>query len=407
MEPFDIAIVGGGMVGLTLASALRPALNAGARLVLVDPAPQPTDSAPQSPSFDDRATALSSLTSTALDRLGLWSRLEPHASAINWIEVSDRGHAGYQVMDAEEFPGHSFGSVVANRNLGVVLWQGCQDLPSVKWRFDTSVERLEPDNEYQQLQLSSGETLRARQVFLCDGGRSPLARRLGIQYRQQDYQASARVTSVRTEEHHGGRAFERFTEDGPIALLPFGEYSALVWTVPDRLLSRIRAMSKTEQLGWLNERFGQRLGRITDISEPSSYPLILRQCREPVRHRLMVLGNSAATLHPVAGQGFNLAMRSVLRTAERMNATLLNAEDPGDYRGLRDLAAEIDRDQWLTATLSDGLVRTFANPQPWFQLGRNLGLNMLDRHPLLSKVFTLTSMGVLQGAPLPKGDAVL
>ncbi|GGX45037.1 FAD-dependent monooxygenase [Saccharospirillum salsuginis] len=403
MASFDIAIVGGGMVGLTLVRALRPALDAGARLVLIDPAPQPANAAPNSPSFDDRATALSAFTQTALDRLDVGSRLEPHASRIDWIEVSDRGHAGYQVMDAREFPGHPFGAVVANRNLGLALWQACADLDNVDWRFESSVDRLKPEADHQQLTLTDGEVLTARQVFLCDGGRSPLADRLGIGHRLHDYHARARVASLRTEEPHRGRAFERFTEDGPIALLPFGDYSALVWTVPEHLEGRVQAMDQAQQLAWLNEHFGQRLGRITDISETADYPLVLRQCLEPVRHRLMVLGNSAATLHPVAGQGFNLAIRSVLRAADRMNTRLVDNLDPGDYATLNDLAQAIDRDQSMTARLSDGLVRTFASNRLGFRLGRNLGLGILDRHPQLNKAFTLASMGLLQGAPLPEG----
>lgn len=401
MEPYDIAIVGGGMVGFTLACALRPALESGARVVLVDPAPRPVRSTPRSPSFDDRATALSAFSCSAFDRLGLWSRLAPLASDIRWIEVSDRGHAGYQVMDADEFPGYPFGAVVANASLGQVLWQQAETLPNVDWCFEATVARMTARETHQQLELTSGRTLGARQVFLCDGGRSPLSRSLGLRHSLKDYRARARVATLRTEEPHRGRAFERFTEDGPIALLPFGDYSALVWTLPERLHPRVATLTTEQQRDWLDRHFGYRLGRITALGETVEYPLVLRQALEPARHRLLVLGNSAATLHPVAGQGFNLALRSVMRAARAMNRCLATASDPGDYATLKQLAQQIATDQAMTARFSDGLVNAFASNRPLVRLGRNLGLNLLDRHPSLRNAFTLASMGLLQGAPLP------
>lgn len=402
MEPFDIAIVGGGMVGLTLACALKPSLSEGARVVLIDPAPRPTQATPRSPSFDDRATALSAFTHLAFERLDIWRALAPFATDIRWIEVSDRGYAGYQVMEADEFPGHPFGAVVANSSLGQVLWQQAEPLPGVEWRFGDEVSRMTPTQTHQQLDLASGERIAARQVFLCDGGRSALAQSLGLKQTVKDYQAFARVATVRTDHPHGGRAFERFTEEGPIALLPFGHFSALVWTLPQRLHKRVQAMTPEQQLDLLNDRFGHRLGRITEIGETVEYPLSLRQALEPARHRLLVLGNSAATLHPVAGQGFNLALRSVLRAAEQMNRTLLTHGDPGDFGVLSQLATEIDTDQAMTARFSDNLVRAFAATHPLIKIGRTLGLNLLDSHPLLRNAFTLASMGMLQGANLPK-----
>lgn len=402
MDTFDIAIVGGGMVGLTLVRALRPALEAGARVVLIDPAPRPAQTTPQSPSFDDRATALSAFTRLGFERLGIWPELAPFATDIRWIEVSDRGHAGYQVMNAEEFPGHPFGAVVANSSLGQVLWRQAEPMPGVEWRFGDEVSRMTPTAEHQQLELASGEPVSARQVFLCDGGRSPLTQALGIQQTIKDYHAYARVATVRTEQHHAGRAFERFTEEGPIAMLPFGRFSALVWTLPERMRKRMGLLTPEQERRWLTDRFGHRLGRITEIGETVEYPLSLRQTLEPARHRLLVLGNSAATLHPVAGQGFNLALRSVLRAAQHMNEAFANGADLGDYRLLSRLAGEIESDQALTARFSDNLVRTFASNHPLIQVGRTLGLNLLDRHPLLRNAFTLASMGLLQGAVLPK-----
>lgn len=401
MQPFDIAIVGGGLVGLTLVRALQPALDAGARLVVIDPAPTPTNQAPQSPSFDDRATALAAYSCLALRRLGLGESLDRYSSAIRRIEVSDKGHAGYQVMDSANHPEDSFGQVIGNAALGRVLWQSVQSLPGVDWRFGTRVQRILPGQEHSKLTLENSEPLAARLVILCDGGRSPLTQQLGIGHTLRDYQARAVIATARTELPHEGRAYERFTDTGPIALLPFGDYSALVWTVPDRLEKRFQALNDRDRLTLLNERFGQRLGRITELGPLTGYPLQRRTATELVRHRLLVLGNAAATLHPVAGQGFNLALRSVMRTATLLNQRLMQGDDAGAIAPLHRLADAIQSDQAITAGFSDTLVRSFGSTRPWLQLGRTLGLNALDRHPLLGRSFALASMGLLQGAPLP------
>ncbi|MHA7880420.1 MAG: FAD-dependent monooxygenase [Saccharospirillum sp.] len=406
MPSYDIAIIGAGMVGLSLALALKPSLAAGHRLVLIDPAPQPSDRAPQSPSFDDRATALADYSCRALAELGIWAHLAEHASPIDWIEVSDRGLPGYQVLDSQRLLGQAFGAVVSNANLGQALWQAAQTLPSVDWRFGTRVATVESHTAHQTLVLSDDQTLSARQVFLCDGGRSPLLRKLGIGVRHQPYQAMARIATVRTEQPHQGRAFERFTDQGPIALLPFGEYCALVWTYPERLDKRLSTLSETQQLDWLNEAFGQRLGRILQISATQAYPLSLMQAVHPLRHRLMAVGNSATTLHPVAGQGFNLAMRSLMRTARHCNQCLANGDDPGDYQGLQALFAAIEADQRQTALLSDQLVRRFTSTNPLTRLARTLALGSLDRHPLAQQAFALTSMGLVHGAPLSVSPTV-
>jgi len=407
MKPFDIAIVGGGLVGLTLVRALQPALDAGARLVVIDPAPKPSDTAPQSPSFDDRATALSAYSCMAFERLGLGDELGRCGSPIRWIEVSDKGHAGYQVMDSTDHPEGYFGRVIANASLGQMLWQACQSLSQVDWCFSSEVSTIETGQSHSNLILAHGESIQARHVILCDGGRSSLAQQLGIQYRTVDYQARAVVATARTEHPHRGRAYERFTDTGPIAMLPFGECSALVWTVPQRQEKRFQALTDIDRLALLNQRFGDRLGRITEVGVLNSYPLQLRTASELARHRLLVLGNAAATLHPVAGQGFNLAIRSIMRTAALLNRQLQQNEDPGAIGPLQALAAEIQADQNVTARFSDTLVRSFSHSRPWVQIGRSLGLNALDRHPLLGRGFALASMGLLQGAPLPKADTQL
>lgn len=401
MKPFDIAIVGGGLVGLTLVRALQPALEAGARLAVIDPAPTPTNQAPQSPSFDDRATALAAYSCLTLRRLGLGESLDRCSSPIRWIEVSDKGHAGYQVMASADQPEGAFGQVIGNAALGQILWQGVQSLPGVDWRFGTQVQQIIPGQADSSLSLDSGDTLSARLIILCDGGRSPLTGQLGIEHDLRDYQARAVIATARTEQHHAGRAFERFTDTGPIAMLPFGDYSALVWTVPSRLEKRFQALNERDRLALLNQRFGQRLGRITELGPLTGYPLRRRTAKELVRHRLLVLGNAAATLHPVAGQGFNLALRSVMRTAALLNQQLTQGEDAGAIAPLHTLAAAIQTDQAVTASFSDTLVRSFGSERPWLQLGRTLGLNALDRHPRLGRSFALASMGLLQGAPLP------
>ncbi len=396
MKRYDLIIVGGGMTGLTLLAAIQPSIDQGMSVALIDPAPTPSHSLIASPSFDDRATALSAQalnTFASLDLIGL----ETVVSHIKHIEVSDQGHMGYHKMSAENSGFSQFGAVISNRALGGLLWSRTKKIP-IDWLFETQVSTIRPAADGHLLTLSNQENVKASMVMLCDGGRSRLTEQLGIETRSYPFNASARVAVVKTSQHHAGVAFERFTSKGPIALLPFGEYSALVWTVPDKHRNHLPQTNK-EALPWLNLQFGQRLGNITKISEWTEYPLTERTASTLALHNLLVLGNSAATLHPVAGQGFNLAIRGLVRSANVVNERWSNQHTTPNFNELSLLAEDINKDQQLTVLFSRELIHSFGSSNPLIQLGRGIGLGSLDRHPSWSKTFALASMGLLSNTP--------
>lgn len=284
MEQFDLAIIGGGMSGLTLLSALRNSILNGLTVTLIDPAEMPASSLAGSPSFDDRATALSEQTLRIFNALEL-TGLERAVSDITEIEVSDYGHMGYHDMLASEMNFQRFGAVIANKSLGSLLWQQVKNLP-VDWRFSCEAQQVKPLQNGQQITLNDGKVLSARQIILCDGGRSELTTQLGLGLREKPFKARARIATVTTRQAHNGRAFERFTPTGPIALLPFGRFSALVWTLPDDNTELLEITPK-DAIDWLNTNLCNRLGGISQISDWYEYPLVQKTLGSNCIHGLV------------------------------------------------------------------------------------------------------------------------
>lgn len=388
--------MGGGMAGFTLLAALKPAIAKGLRVALIDPAPKPEAKEIHSPSFDDRATALSEQALSVLESLQIHG-LSNAVSPITEIEVSDKGHIGFHKMSAESASFERYGAVVANQSLGQLLWQHIENL-DVDWRFKTEVSTGSLTQNGTKLTLNSGEAIDAGLCILCEGGRSGLANQFGLTGTEFPFRARARIATVKTSHPHNGVAFERFTCQGPIALLPFGEFSALVWTIPDEIYESIPGNSASV-LNYLDENFGQRLGRVEQISDWHEYPLTEKTLTKIATHGVLALGNSAATLHPVAGQGFNLAIRGITRAAEQINKHWIEEQTLPPFEMINTLAEAILADQQKTVRFSRELIRVFSSGNPLTQLSRGIGLNSLDRHPELSKIFALASMGLLAGTP--------
>ncbi|CAM3817995.1 2-octaprenyl-6-methoxyphenol hydroxylase [Pseudomonas reidholzensis] len=389
MSRVNLAIIGGGLVGASLALALQAGAKArGWKILLIEPF-APGDSF--QPSYDARSSALSFGTRQIYEHLGLWQAIERRAEAIRQIHVSDRGRFGMTRLDASEEGVPALGYVVENAWLGQCLWQGL-DADVVSWRCPAEVKAMQPIEGGYRLQLDDDTSLECDLAVLADGGRSGLREQLGIHVHRRPYQQSALIANISPGEAHGGQAFERFTEQGPMALLPLPENRcALVWTRQGMDAQRLAEVDERSFLRELQDVFGYRLGALRQVGARHLYPLALVEADEQVRPHLVVLGNAAHSLHPIAGQGFNLSLRDVQSLAEGL---LAGPQHPGDLATLRVYHQRQRLDQALTIGFSDQVTRVFGSGQPLLAAGRNLGLLGLDLLPPAKRWFARQAMGL-------------
>jgi len=399
MSRVNLAIIGGGLVGASLALALQAGAKArGWKILLIEPF-APGDSF--QPSYDARSSALSFGTRQIYQHLGLWQTISPRAEPIRQIQVSDRGRFGSTRLDALEEGVPALGYVVENAWLGQCLWQGL-DTEVVSWRCPAEVKALQAIAGGYRLQLDDDTSLECDLAVLADGGRSGLREQLGIHVRRTPYEQSALIANITPGEAHCGQAFERFTEQGPMALLPLPDNRcALVWTRQGMDAKRLAEVDERSFLRELQDAFGYRLGALRQVGARHLYPLALVEAEEQVRPHLVVLGNAAHSLHPIAGQGFNLSLRDVQSLAD---ALLAGPQQPGDLTTLQAYQQRQRLDQALTIGFSDQVTRLFGSNQPLLAAGRNLGLLGLDLLPPAKSWFARQAMG-LGTRPDPRGQA--
>lgn len=398
----DVLIIGGGMVGVTLALLL--ARERTLRITLVEairfPALTPGEPLPYRPSFDARNTALSRRTVATYRELGLWDAMQAHATPILQIHVSERGHFGMARLVAAEEKVESFGQVIENAWMGLVLLHALRECPNVTVLDGVQLTGITPAAEAVTAQLQRGEerfSLRAPLLVAADGAQSLSRRFLGINAETRSYGQVALVTTVATQLPHDNIAFERFTEAGPIAVLPLPENRrAVVWTLPQGQEKSLIDCSDTEFLQRLQAAFGRRAGRFVKTAPRFAYPLALTVAQTQAQPRAVILGNAAHTLHPVAGQGFNLCLRDCLALTERLLKAWHDGRDLGDFVLLKDYEAVRHPDQLNVIRFSDGIVRGFSNALPGLTLARNVGLVTFDLLPAAKQALARYAMGLNQ-----------
>ena len=394
----DIAIVGGGMVGASLALALA----ATTRSVLVVEAHAPD--ARDQPSFDERTTALGNGSRRVFETLGVWPELSKHAVAVREIRVSDAGRAGAARLTAGEQGLDALGYVVPNRALGRALWHQLAAHPSIAIRIPARVRELKFAADAARFAIDPGgadganarESVEARVVVAADGAHSLVRAAAGIGAEIEDYDQVAVVVHVATDLPSTGIAYERFTKTGPLAVLPLadGRYT-VVWTLaPDRALE-VCALDDASFGVALQADFGWRIGRIARIGARATYPLRLSRAERMTGTRAVLVGNAAQSLHPVAGQGFNLGLRDAALLAELLAA----APDPGASSVLENYERRRAADRRGMIGLTDGLVRLFGSERPGLALARNLGLTMFDLVPGPKRALSRLSWGFGRYAP--------
>jgi 2-octaprenyl-6-methoxyphenol hydroxylase len=393
----DVLIVGGGLVGASLACALE---GSGLRVALAEAT---AGAAAGAPSFDERNLALARASRNALTTLGVWRHLAGPASPIERIHVSSRGDFGAVRLRATDYGLDAFGAVVVARELGAALETRLAELRDVERLRPARVIGIEPgaDAIRVQLQREGAETtLATRLLVAADGTESSLRTALGIAVEREDYHQTLFVATVELGKPHAQEAFERFTEHGPVALLPLaGTRCGSILTVPAAQADAVVAMDDDAYRALLQERFGWRLGRLGRIGRRSAYPLQRVCATRLTAPRAVLVGNAAQTIHPIGAQGFNLGLRDALTLAEELEAAVHAGGDAGDPLRLQRYAARRQADRAQTMGFSDGLLRLFAHTAAPVRALRSLGLMALDRVPGLNDGLVSGAMGFRGDVP--------
>jgi 2-octaprenyl-6-methoxyphenol hydroxylase len=398
---YDIAIVGGGLVGASLACALAGLEYSVALLEAVTP------QASDQPSYDDRTLALNHASCQILRGLELWPRLREGATPIREIHVSELGRPGQVTLKAVEHGLEAFGNVVEARVFGAAVLQRLPELGQVTFLCPAKVTGLQQMKGSVKLAYSTGdkkESLRARLVVAADGARSTVRELAGVEADIHDYRQTAVIANVTPQQPHGNRAFERFTETGPLAILPHtGPRCGVVWCVPRGAEKALVDGEDSEFLLGMQERFGKRLGSFEKAGVRSSYPLYLVQAKTNIAGRVLIMGNAAHTIHPNSAQGFNLGLRDAAVLAETLADSA--GSDPGEQSLLMHYDSWRQPDQDSTIRYSDGLARIFSNPSLTMGAARFLGMAMHQLIPPLRRKLALGAMGFRGRVPrLARGE---
>jgi 2-octaprenyl-6-methoxyphenol hydroxylase len=392
-RPFDIVIVGGGMVGASLAAALAPLPIS---IAVVEAWPPSSDA---QPSYDDRCTAVAEGSRRIFEGIGCWRAIEASATPISRIHVSDRGRFGFVRLDRRDYGVQALGYVVENRQLGKALWEMLSGCDNVALMSPARVDSVQPG--VGQIKVSIAKDgqdttgLTASLLVAADGARSAVRTMLELGEQTREYGQSALIANVSPSEPHRNEAYERFTETGPLALLPMsGNRCSLVWTLPPEVAAEFAQAEETDFLRRLQDAFGFRLGRFTRAGARASYPLKLIRAERQSAPRVLLIGNAAHSVHPVAGQGFNLGLRDVAALADVVADAVVGGVDPGVSRVLDAYRDWRSDDQQTVARLTDSLVRLFTNPLAPVKAIRGLGLMGLDIAPGPKSVFAHQAMGL-------------
>ena len=435
---YDLIIVGGGLAGASLAVALMSQLAGGVsartagdagrksgrkssrqyRVAVVE-AYAPDDDL--QPSYDDRSIALSWGSRLIYQQIGVWPVLAPHAEAIKNIHISDRGHFGVTRLTAEQEGVEALGYVVENRPVGAELFrlmneaQHGQTDPAVQLDLycPAQLTALKQDDDRVSIELElvadrqSGQaaapapatvSLQADMLVAADGNNSRVLKLLNIGSTRQDYKQSAVITNITPGRAHANVAYERFTETGPLAMLPMrGNRCSVVWTLPPDEAADLCAMDEEAFRQRLQQAFGYRLGEIRKVGKRAVYPLFLQSASEMVHGRVAILGNAAHSVHPVAGQGFNLALRDVALLTDLIDRGWRQAGTAGgmDVTQILDEYARLrSEDIQQVYRFTDTLVKLFSNAISPLAHARSCGLLLVDLLPDIKHTLAAHSMGM-------------
>ena len=393
-KKYDLVIVGGGMVGASLAVALK---DSGLSIAIIEAFAWKDQ---KQPSFDDRSIALSYGSKKILEAMSVWPSLKDRCQPIKTIHVSDRGYFGATRLRHTEENVEALGYVIENRVMGEVLQQQLQAMGHVDVIMPATVTEISESAEKVSLvveQDGKSDELQTSLLVAADGAMSKVRSMVGISHRKSDYEQSAVIANITTEKFHDAVAYERFTDTGPLAFLPMtadqkGESRvSVVWTIKREDEETIMQLDDEDFLKKLQQRFGYRLGRLQKTGVRNVYPLALTESEQLIKDRVVIIGNAAHGLHPVSGQGFNLALRDVALLAEKLSQ--YGVQNPVSW--LSEYATLREKDMSRVFHFTDSLVKIFSNKFMPLAHARAAGLMMVDCLPSLRHLLAKQSMGML------------
>ncbi len=391
LHDYDIVIVGSGAIGAVLASALRGSTLKVAVIEAVSP------KADVQKSYDGRGLSISLSSKNILDNLGLWQDISPYSNPIKHIHVSDQHHFGFVRMDAESMNVSALGHIVLAGELGKVLIQTIEAAHNINFLCPASVIAVETSIASARVTVNIDgldKVISCKLLVAADGAESKIRDMLDIKTSIKDYQQVAIVSNVTPQRPHLNTAYERFTETGPLALLPYSKQCcALVFTVMANEAKQYMQMDEQGFLSALLRRFGRRLGNFSKLGKRKSYPLKMLQVAEQVKHRAVILGNAAHVVHPNAAQGFNLGLRDAVALAEVLIEAHENHHDIGTLSLLESYLESREDDQKWVLNFTDRLAKVFYNRQALKVIARNLVLLGIDLVPPMKHRFAQNAMG--------------
>ncbi|MEE4329452.1 MAG: FAD-dependent monooxygenase [Wenzhouxiangella sp.] len=383
MKAFDTAIIGGGLVGACLAVGLA---RAGRRIAVVEAIERQSS---DRPSYDDRTLVINAASLNILSNLGLLPA-SLNRVPLRHIDITRAGGFGHLRLSAGEFGREQFGAVIVARELGQVLLDALEDNDRIEVLCPEQLRTFSVEPDGVNVELESGEKLSARLLVGADGNRSRVRELAGLHCQVHDYGQSAMIFNCRPDHAPPATAWERFTERGPLALLPqpAGQVG-VVWIDETRAIDAAMELTDDELSARLHQRFGPSLGQFKAPGKRARYPLVRQRTPWPTGRRLVVVGNAANAVHPVSAQGFNLGLRDVGGLID----ALAGAEDCGESDRLQSYARARQADQEATVRYTDTLARGFTNPSLLAQLAGGLGLAAHAALPGLKRRLVHATMG--------------
>jgi 2-octaprenyl-6-methoxyphenol hydroxylase len=393
VSDFDVVVAGGGLTGLAVAAGIG---QAGGRVLLVE---QERIDRLVEPTFDGRVTAIALGSKRLLDRYGAWQGMASDAQPILEILVGEKNSPATVHYSHRDVGPDPFGWIVENRMIRRNLLARVDDLPDVEILAGSRVAEIDRTPEHVTVGLSGGRSVRARLLLVTEGRFSRTRSMLGIDVEEWDYHQRAFVCTLGHDKPHEGQAVERFFPDGPFAMLPMtGNRSSIVWALEERLAEEVGRLGDAMFLAEVAERFGDALGELELVGPRFAYPLRMVMAERATEQRAALVGDALRGIHPIAGQGWNLALRDVEAIVDLVVERLRAGLDPGNAATLEAYAARRRFDGLSMVAITDGINRLFGNDLFPLKLAREAGLAMVERLPPLKRLFMRHAMGTL-GVP--------